>query len=138
MKQRVLVATALAALALPAAALATTSTTGRSFQRAATVNWQIALAPGATYAHAAGSAQYQSQPGQSEFQAEVEHIASLAGTRVVFKVDGVTIGKRLVSARGRAQIGRNTELGQPVPSIARGSVVTVLDQAGATIASGTF
>jgi hypothetical protein len=133
-----------ALLIAPAGALAATSkSTSRTAAHAgarpqATVSWQIPLAPGAAYPSARGSAQYQAQPGQSEFQAEVEHLTTLAGTKVVFQVSGVKIGTRTVSPLGRAQINRNTEQGQPVPAINHGSTVTVQTPAGVLIASGTF
>jgi hypothetical protein len=133
-----------ALLIAPAGALAATSKSASRTdapsvaQAQATVNWQIPLAPGAAYSSARGSAQYQAQPGQSEFQAEVEHLTALAGTKVVFQVNGVKIGTRTVSPLGRAQINRNTEKGQAVPTITRGTTVTVQTPAGALIASGTF
>src|SRR5690349_9308333 len=116
MKHRIALVAALALLALPAAALAASGAAPASARPAAkadtAINWQIPLAPGTAYPQAKGSAQYQAQQGQREFQAEVEHIASLAGTRVTFLVDGVKVGSRTVSSRGRAQMTRNTERGQ--------------------------
>jgi hypothetical protein len=84
----------------------------------------------AAYGKANGSAQYQSQPGQRELQVEVQRVRSLAGKTVVFSAAGMTLGKAKVSARGQADITRNTELGQKVPSIAHGSSVTVRTTGG--------
>jgi hypothetical protein len=106
-----------------------------------TVNWQINLKPGAAYPKATGGAQYQSQPGQQEFQVEVEHILSLAGKSVVVCVNHAEVGKAKVSARGIAQLDRNTELGQKVPSIVHGSTVSVTTGTactGSLVASGQF
>ena len=102
---------AAAPAAAPAAALAASST----------VDWQIQMHESAAYAKANGSAQYQSQPGQRELQVEVQRVRSLAGKTVVFSAAGMTLGSAKVSASGRADITRNTELGQKVPLIFRGS-----------------
>jgi hypothetical protein len=114
--------------AAPAAALAASST----------VDWQIQMHGSAAYAKANGSAQYQSQPGQRELQVEVQRVRSLAGKTVVFSAAGMTLGKARVSALGKADITRNTELGQKVPSIAHGSRVTVQTTGGKLIVSGRF
>ena len=123
-------------LVAPAAALAA-STPG-------TVNQQIPLKPGSAYSRSSGSAQYQAQPGQREFQVEVERLASLRGSAVLVRVDGALVGSMKVSSKGIAQLTRNSELGQRVPtvmmhgSMTHGSSVTVSTKAGVVIASGTF
>ena len=117
-------------LVAPAAALAA-STPG-------TVNQQISLMPGSAYSRASGSAQYQAQPGQREFQVEVERLASLRGTSVLVRVNGATVASMKVSSKGIAQLTQNTERGQRVPAIVHGSTVTVNTKAGAVIATGTF
>ena len=131
-KPKLLAAGIAAALMIaPATALAAEST----------VNWQINLKPGSAYPRATGGAQYQSQPGQQEFQVEVEHILSLKGKRVVVCVNNAKVGKAKVSARGIAQLDRNTELGQKVPDIVRGSTVSVTTRTACTglrVASGRF
>jgi hypothetical protein len=72
-----------AVLVAPAAALASTAPSSSqapaSALNATTSDLQIALKPGTAFPKATGSAQYQSQPGQREFQVEVEHLLSLAG-----------------------------------------------------------
>ena len=130
------VAVGTALLVAPAAALAA-STPG-------TVNQQISLMPGSAYSRATGSAQYQAQPGQREFQVEVERLTSLRGSSVLVRVDGALVGSMKVSSKGIAQLTRNSELGQRVPammmhgSTMHGSSVTVSTKAGVVIASGTF
>jgi len=82
-----------------------------------------------------------SQPGQQELQVEVEHIASLKGKSVVVCVNDAEVGTAKVSARGIAQISRNTELRQMVPAVAKGSTVSVTTGAACTgkqVASGQF
>ena len=116
-----------AALAVPAAALATTS------------DRQIAVHAGPSFPKATGSAQYQSQPGQREFQVELNHLKSLAGRSVLVRANGATVGWAKVSSTGTVQLTRNTELGQSVPQITHGSAVAVVTgAAGTLIASGTF
>jgi len=112
----------------PAAALAASST----------VDWQIPMNGSAMYANANGSAQYQSQPGQRDLQVEVQHVRSLAGKTVVFSAAGITLGTAKVSANGQADITRNSEVGQKVPSIHRSSTVTVRTTGGELITSGRF
>ena len=116
------------AAAAPAAALAASST----------VDWQIQMHGSAAYAKANGSAQYQSQPGQRELQVEVQRVRSLAGKTVVFSAAGMTLGSAKVWASGRADITRNTELGQKVPLIFRGSSVAVRTVGGKIVTSGRF
>ena len=106
-----------------------------------TVNWQIGLKPGTEFPKVTGAAQYQSQPGQQEFQVEVEHLLALKGKSVVVCVNDAAVGAAKVSPRGIAQLTRNTELGQKVPGIAHGSTVSVTTGAsctGSLLASGQF
>jgi hypothetical protein len=103
-----------------------------------TVDWQIAMKPSTAFPTAAGSAQYQSQPGQRELQIEVEHLAKLAGQYVSFYANGAKFAVAKVSSLGIAQIDRNTELGQSVPWIVHGSTVAARTSAGVLIARGQF
>ena len=130
---------AAALAAAPAAALASQHGPARAVHAAASsVNWQIPLTGAAAYGKANGSAQYQSQPGQRERQVEVQRVRSLAGKTVVFSAAGMTLGTAKVSARGQADVTRNTDIGQKVPSIAHGSSVTVRTTGGKLIVSGRF
>jgi hypothetical protein len=119
---------AIVAAVAPAAALAASST----------VDWQIKMHGSAAYPKANGSAQYQSQPGQRELQVEVQRVRSLARKTVVFSAAGMTLGSAKVSANGQADITRNTELGQKVPSILHGSSVAVRTAGGKPVTSGRF
>jgi hypothetical protein len=131
-------AIATAVAVVPATALASHHGHPRPLATAAAVDWQISLKGSTRYPNASGSAQYQSQPGQRELQIEVEHVRSLAGRHVIFSAAGVTLGSATVSAIGQADVTRNTELGQKVPSIAHGSFVTVRTTGGLLIVSGRF
>ncbi len=104
----------------------------------AAVDWQITLRHTVAFPKATGQAQYQSQPGQRELQIEAEHLKALAGKRVVFYANGSRIGSATVTGYGVAQIDRNTELGQSVPTIVHGSHVSVRTTGGAAILRGTF
>jgi hypothetical protein len=103
-----------------------------------TVNWRIAVTPSSAFPRATGSAQYQSQPGQREFQIEVDGLGKLVGKYVTFYANGVKLGIAKVSSRGSAQVDCNTELGQAVPSIVHGSGFTARAGAGVLVASGRF
>ena len=105
---------------------------------APTVDWQVAMKPAKSHPRTSGTAQYQSQPGQRELQAELEHLRSLAGRRVFFYANGSKFGVAKVSKRGIVQIDRNTELGQAVPQIAHGSTLTARTATGTLIAKGIF
>lgn len=104
----------------------------------AAVNWQITLQHAAAFPKATGQAQFQSQPGQRELQIEAEHLASLAGKQVLFYANGSKFGSATVTSHGIAQIDRNTELGQTVPTINHGSTIAVRTASGALILRGTF
>lgn len=98
---------------------------------------QIVLRPAKAYPHAKGSAQYQAQTGQRELQVEVEHIRSLKGKQVLFYVNGAKIGAARVSGLGKAELSRNTELGQRVPQVSHGTKVVVRTSQAAVV-SGSF
>jgi hypothetical protein len=105
---------------------------------ASNVNLQISLTGRHAYPRAAGSSQYQAQPGQSEFQAEVEHVRSLAGKQLLVKVNGTTVGKMKVSRQGRADLTLNSEVGQSVPAISAGALVKVTITTGTLVVSGSY
>ena len=116
-------------------AVATQSATAATASR---INRQIALKPSVAFPTATGNAQFQTEPGQRELQIEVEHLAKLAGQQVTFYANGAKFGVGKVSPLGKAQIDRNTELGQSVPLIVHGSTVAARTSTGVLIASGTF
>ena len=130
-------ATAAALVALPASAVASYAAhAGPGSATAAPVNRQISLKGSKAYPKATGSAQYQSQQRQREV--EVQHVRSLAGKRVVFSVAGRTLGQAKVSPSGHADITRNTEKGQKVPTVTHGWRVTVRTTGGTLIVSRRF
>jgi hypothetical protein len=121
-----------AAFASPSVASARSS--ARLTRSSSNVNLQISLTGRHAYPRAAGSSQYQAQPGQSEFQTEVEHVRSLAGRQLLVKVNGTTVGKMKVSRQGRADLTLNSELGQSVPAITPGVLVKVTTNTGTLVA----
>jgi hypothetical protein len=140
---RKLVATVVGAVLViaPVSALASTQrSTGANGQAGAptTANWQVPLRSAHAYPRVTGSAQYQSQPGQRELQVELGRLASLHGSQLLVRVNGANVGWMKVSGRGVAQLTRNSELGQQVPSIVHGSTVTVTTRAGGLVSSGCF
>jgi hypothetical protein len=124
-RSKILAAAMAAFLIIPAVALAA-------------INWQIPMHGSAAYPTAGGSAQYQSQSNHREVQVELQHARSLAGKTVVFSAGGMKLGTQKVSARGQADITRNTEVGQKVPSITHGSKVSVRTAAGKLVTFGKF
>jgi hypothetical protein len=102
-----------------------------------TADFQISLTPSRLYA-LTGGAQYQSQPGQRELQIELEHLAALRGNSLVVRVNGAVVGSMKVASNGTAQLTKNTELGQHVPTIRHGSTVTVKTANGTAVTSGRF
>ena len=131
-----LVAALVAALASPSVASAPAPAS--SARSAQDVNLQISLKGRHAFAHAVGGSQYQSQSGQSEFQAEVEHVRALAGKQLLFKVNGAMVGRMTVSKRGQADLTVNSELGQKVPSISSGTLVTITTGSGTMVVSGRY
>lgn len=104
----------------------------------AAVNWTIALKPSTSYPKATGSSQYQSQGSQRELQVEVDHLKSLTGQHVNVFVNGTKWASPTVSSLGIAQVDKNTDVGQSVPTINHGSTVRVRTTSGTLIAGGTY
>ena len=123
----------------PASALAATQrTSNRQAAAPTTVNWQIPLTTNLAHLGTSGSAQYQAQPGQREFQIELHRLASLRGSSLLVRINGGAVGSMKVATNGIAQLTQNSELGQKVPPITHGSTVTVKTTAGLVIATGHF
>lgn len=99
---------------------------------------RIALKPSAAFPAATGKATFKARGGERELQIEVEHIRRLAGKRVVFFVGGSKLGTAKVNALGAARIARNSDRGQRVPAVRKGTKVKVRTAAGALIVSGSF
>lgn len=127
MRRAIMISGIAAALAVLASAVAI-----------AAVNWTITLKSSTSYPNATGSSQYQSQGSQRELQVEVEHLRSLAGQHVNIFVNGSKWASPTVSSLGIAQVDKNTDAGQTVPTINHGSTVRVRTTSGTLIAGGTY
>ena len=116
--------TATAVVAAPAQARGTTIT--------------ATLHGAAAFPNATGSAKFKKDGANREFEAQVEHVRSLAGKRLTVFVHGTRVGTMMVGGLGKAHLNRSTELGQPVPQVAAGNRVNVRTAAGALVATGKF
>jgi hypothetical protein len=99
---------------------------------------RITLKAAKAFPAAKGNAKFKSTAQERELQIEVEHIRRLAGKRVVFVVGGKKIGTKKVNRFGAAQIDRNSQLGQFVPAVAKGTSVSVKTAGGVLIVKGSF
>ena len=122
----VLTATVMAAavVAAPAEARGTTIT--------------AALHGSASFPNATGSAKFTKDGTKREFEAQVEHVRSLAGKRLTVFVHGTKVGTMRVGNLGRAHLSRSTELGQSVPQVSAGNRVNVRTACGTLVATGKF
>jgi hypothetical protein len=116
--------TATAVVAAPAQARGTTIT--------------ATLHGSASFPNATGSAKFKKDGTKREFEAQVEHVRSLAGKRLTVFVHGTRVGTMVVGGLGKAHINRSTELGQSVPSVSAGNRVNVRTAAGTLVATGKF
>lgn len=96
------------------------------------------LAPEAGISKLKGKAKSKVKGAQAELEVSIENAVKLAGTQISVRVDGVPFGSVTVGALGAAKLSLSTALGHSVPSIASGSVVTIIDADGNTILRGSF
>jgi hypothetical protein len=97
-----------------------------------------ALHGSAGFPSATGSAKFKKDGANREFEAQVEHVRSLAGKRLTVFVHGTRVGRMTVGNLGRAHLNRSTELGQSVPQVSAGNRVNVRTAAGTLVATGKF
>jgi hypothetical protein len=97
-----------------------------------------ALHGSASFSNATGSAKFKKDGTKREFEAQVEHVRSLAGKRLTVFVHGTKVGTMRVGNLGRAQLNRSTELGQSVPKVSAGNRVNVRTAGGTLVATGKF
>ena len=97
-----------------------------------------ALHGSAGFPNATGSAKFKKDGAKREFEAQVEHVRSLAGKRVTVFVHGTRVGTIMVGGLGKAHLNRSTELGQSVPQVSAGNRVNVRTAGGALVATGKF
>jgi hypothetical protein len=85
-----------------------------------------------------GSARFRNRGGVREFQVETENLRVPAGTILRVAVNGQLVGAMTVSPLHRARLNLSTQLGQAVPVIGAGSMVSVLAPNGAVLMSRRF
>jgi hypothetical protein len=105
---------------------------------AAGTTTRVVLQGSAAFPNASGKAKYKVDGANRELGIEVQDIQALAGTRVLFVVDGSTVGKRKVTLLGAAKLTLRTQAGQNVPNIQPGSTVEVRTATGTAIVAGSF
>jgi hypothetical protein len=98
----------------------------------------IALHGSISFPNATGKAVSKVNGSERELEIDVQHIKALAGKRVVVNVNGRLLASPRVSSLGHLSVNRNTEAGQRVPKIVKGSTVRVRTLGGTLIISGTF
>lgn len=102
-------------------------------------NKMVAHLTGSTvYPNAKGKAAAKSSSEEKEFEVEVQHLKSLAGSRLTVFVDGNSVGTMRVSALGKANLNLNSNNGANVPAVASGTTVQIKTGGGTLVASGTF
>jgi hypothetical protein len=107
-------------------------------ETASALEGRIPLKPTPLYAAAKGKAKYKNEGGEREFQVEVENLRPLRGTTLVVQVNGGFAGRMPINRFGNGRLERNSDLGQRVPAIRRGSVVVIRRGNGAKVFSGRF
>ena len=98
----------------------------------------ITLHASISFPTATGKAVSKVNGSERELEIDVQHIKALAGKRVRVNVNGRLLATPKVSSLGHFSVNRNTEAGQRVPTIKKGSTVRVRTLGGTLIVSGTF
>lgn len=133
MRRTTIISAIIAALAVTAVvAPAATAKSGGGTTRTITLRGSVSF-PGAT-----GQAVSKVNGSERELEIDGEHMRALAGRHVNVNVNGHRLASPLVSSLGHFTVNRNTEAGQSVPKIAKGSTVRVRTLGGTLILSGTF
>ena len=107
-------------------------------ETASALEWRIPLTPTPQYSFAKGKAKYKDRGGEREFQVEVENLRSLRGQALNLQVNGAFVGRMRINNFGNGRFSRNSDLGQPVPAITRGSAVVIRRQNGVKVFGGRF
>lgn len=107
-------------------------------QSASALEWRISLTPAPQYGFAKAEAKYKDIGGEREFEVEAEHLWTLRGATLSVRVNGAVVGRMRINSFGNGRLSRNTDLGQSVPIITRGSRVVIRRSDGVKVFSGTF
>ncbi len=133
MRRTTLISALIVALAITAVvAPAATAKSGGGTTRSIALRGSVSF-PGAT-----GKAVSKVNGSERELEIDAQHLKALAGKHVNVNVNGRRLASPLVSTLGHVSVNRNTEAGQRVPRITKGSTVRVRTLGGTLILSGTF
>ncbi len=99
---------------------------------------EVTLPAGPAYRGADGKAKYKDRGGERELEVEVEDVRSLRGTTLSVFVGGSRVGGARVNSLGDARLERNSDLGQRVPGVVKGTRVQVKTVSGTVVVAGSF
>jgi hypothetical protein len=92
-----------------------------------------------TGAGGTGTARSRDREHRSEFQVEAEHLKLAADDVLHVLVDGQDVGTMKINdSRTEGQLELSTRRGQTVPVVKTGTTVSVVDQNGNVLMTGTF
>jgi hypothetical protein len=109
-----------------------------SAQAGGGIKIQTSLTGSGTYAGVHGKATYKAKGAERQLEVEIEDANKLRGQLLTVKVGSTTIGTMRVNNFGAAEIERNSQAGQKVPTVGSGTRVTVTTSSGALVVSGSF
>ena len=102
---------------------------------AATDVHRATLEGSTSYPAVTGKAKFSRDDGVRQLEAQIEDANPLAGRKVSFRVNGVTVGTATVNGVGTARIDK---AGSAVPNVTAGSTIRVRRPNGVLVASGRF
>jgi hypothetical protein len=132
MRRTTIISALVAALAVAAVIAPAATAKGGGTRRTIALHASVSF-PGAT-----GTAVSKVNGSERELEIDGQHLRVLAGKRVNVNVNGRRLASPRVGALGHFTVNRNTNAGQTVPRITRGSTVRVRTLGGTLILSGTF
>ena len=97
---------------------------------------RLGAAPG--FAGVKGKAKYKNEGGEREFQVEVENVRALSSQTLAVFVSGTRVGGARVNRFGEGRLELNSDRGQRVPSVQKGTPVQVKTPAGKAVVAGSF
>lgn len=97
---------------------------------------RLSAAPG--FAGAKGTAKYKNEGGERELQVEVENVRALKGQTLGVFVSGTRVGGARVNSLGEGRLELNSDRGQRVPTVPKGTRVQVKTSAGRAVVAGSF
>jgi hypothetical protein len=102
---------------------------------------RIALAPSSAFVGVKGKAKFKNRGGERELEVEVENLAGRSGQSVSVCLNNLRVGGAVINPFNEANMNLNSDRGQTVPNVTKGSSVQVWLSAscsGNLVASGLF